>query len=64
MFWYGKEGGVCVNFLPQARLSRCSFCALVAAAVFSVSRVRFGFWGLVLRSPFGAHRRADLSALG
>ena len=64
MFWYGKEGGVYVNFPPQARLSPCSFCALVVVAGFSVSRVRFGFWGLVLRSPFGAHRRADLSALG
>ena len=50
MFVYGKEGGVCVNFPPQAHLSPCSFCALVAVAVFWFSRVRFGFWGLVLRS--------------
>ena len=43
MFLYGKEGGVYVNFPPQARLSPCSFCALLVVAVFSVSRVRFGF---------------------
>ena len=46
MFLYGKEGGICVNFPPQARLSRCSFCALVAAAVFRfrVFVLAFGAW--------------------